>query len=109
MTSARRSRDRRQRVVDSDVGRLLMTAGPVVPVPDDLNERMTAPLPGVHMWVMTGAWRIMNPATAFDVGVAKYLDLENLLTIGGPGCWVCEQIWTPELNDTVCPGDPSVT
>lgn len=35
------------------------------------------------------------------------LDTENLLTIEGPGCYVCEEEYTPERATQPCPGDPS--
>jgi hypothetical protein len=34
------------------------------------------------------------------------LDQENLLTIVGPGCFYCEQPWSPRLARRRCPGEP---
>ena len=60
------------------------------------------PGPGVHLWVVTGAWLVAEPTSARLI-----LDHENLLSIEGPGCLVCEQIWSPEIAAQACPGDPS--
>ena len=35
------------------------------------------------------------------------LDVENLLTVEGPGCYVCEEQYSPELAVRPCTGDPS--
>jgi hypothetical protein len=64
------------------------------------------PAPGVHLWVIVGAWRIINPATTKDPTGEIHLDVENLITLDGPGCFVCEQQWTPDLGCRPCPGDP---
>lgn len=57
--------------------------------------------PGEHMWIIAGVWRVRNPsAQDFE------LDMENLLTLDGPGCFVCEQDYTPEMAVRRCPGEP---
>lgn len=54
---------------------------------------------GQHVWVMVGMWRLADPAAE-----QHFLDTENLLTLEGPGCWACEQAYTPAIARTLCPG-----
>lgn len=61
-----------------------------------------------HLWVMTGAWEVSESAiVAARNGETTHLDLENLLDVNGPGCFVCEQIYSAELAGRPCPGQPS--
>ena len=61
------------------------------------------PKPGQHLWIVTGCWQVVDPtADRFE------LDVETLLTVDGPGCWVCEEIWTPELAAKPCQGEPPI-
>jgi hypothetical protein len=57
--------------------------------------------PGQHLWTVLGMWKVRPEHDQF------LLDTENLLTIEGPGCYVCEQEYTPERAAQPCPGDPS--
>lgn len=57
---------------------------------------------GRHLWIFTGAWVVQNPARTEQV-----FDMENLLTVSGPGCWHCEQTWKPTIG-AKCPGDPAM-
>lgn len=78
-------------------------------------DRLTEPVKkaeetNTHLWVMTGLWSIQNATLKESVdgklhGV--HLDLENLLTVDGPGCFICEKPWEPGMEDTPCTGDPS--
>jgi len=43
-------------------------------------------------------WWVDNPARAFTIGQTQHLDLENLLTLEGPCCFWCEQVWTRTLG-----------
>jgi hypothetical protein len=106
--SNRAERRRHARMVRSSDGVLRQfTPTGVQPLPDSRN-RGTIPEvgPGQHLWVMTGLWSIADPASAYDPTVQKYLDLENLISIDGPGCFVCEQMWTAEVAARPCPGEP---
>lgn len=61
------------------------------------------PLPefeGRHLWAFFGVWRVENPAAAH-----QNFDMENLLTVVGPGCFWCEQPWKPTIG-AKCPGEP---
>lgn len=55
--------------------------------------------PGKHLWVIAGMWRV-DPRQVNEV----HLDLENLISIEGPGCYHCEQAYTPELAARSCEG-----
>jgi len=58
---------------------------------------------GRHLWIVAAVFRVANPAaTNFN------LDLENALTLEGPGCWHCEQQWKPTIG-AKCPGEPKET
>lgn len=60
------------------------------------------PIPGQHMWTVIGMWRVTDPA-----GDQLNLDVENLMTLEGPGCFTCEQPFSPEFAAAPCPGEPS--
>ena len=56
--------------------------------------------PGEHVWCLFGVWRVKDPtAGRFD------LDVENLVTIEGPGCLVCERPYSPQRAAGPCTGD----
>lgn len=57
---------------------------------------------GEHLWVMMCAFRYDPTRTGPAI-----LDLENLLQVGGIGCFVCEQPHTFDIAMLPCPGDPS--
>ena len=59
------------------------------------------PFTGRHLCVFTAMWRVQNPARA-----QHNFDMENLITVEGPGCFWCEQMWTPTLG-AKCTGDPA--
>lgn len=53
---------------------------------------------GQHLWIVTGVWRIETPEAD------HILDAENLLTVAGPGCWFCGELYSPEAADLPCAG-----
>lgn len=58
------------------------------------------PRSGDHLW----SWALLYRATP---GVEKpMLDLENLLLLTGPGCYYCEEVYTPRLASRRCKGEP---
>lgn len=59
-------------------------------------------IPGKHLWIVTGMWRI-DPEHC-KAGAQVHLDTENLLNLAGPGCFWCEEEWTPELAAQPCRG-----
>lgn len=66
------------------------------------------PVPGQHLWTLIGMWRI-DPATLAASGPTAapvLLDHENLVSIEGPGCFWCEQPYSPDLAAEPCAGEP---
>lgn len=62
------------------------------------------PLPeydGRHFWMVVAMFRVTNPARAEFM-----LDRESVVTVDGPGCLHCEQLWEPTIG-AKCPGDPN--
>lgn len=66
------------------------------------NQDFPVPEPGKHLWVVSGAWKINDPEQS-----KHHLDMENLLTIEGPGCLWCEKQYSKELAAQLCEGDVS--
>lgn len=81
-------------------GRILIS-GPQVEAKAKFAADFPVPPRGEHLWMMMAMFRIADPkAERF------HLDFENLLTIEGPGCYVCEQTLR-EAGGRPCPGDPT--
>lgn len=73
--------------------------------PTEAVHKHRAPLPkqepGKHLWIVTGLWKVT------PTPVAKFiLDTENLITIDGPGCFWCEQLYRPGAEAVPCKGHP---
>jgi hypothetical protein len=62
--------------------------------------------PGEHVWVVCGAWRVLDPAAMMKPGAQVLLDHESLVSLTSVGCYVCEREWSKELQARPCPGDP---
>lgn len=60
---------------------------------------------GDHLWIVATMYRV-TPENWGDKTHTPMLDSENLLTIQGPGCFYCEQPWSPLLASRRCKGDP---
>lgn len=62
------------------------------------------PRSGAHLWCTVACWRVVPEKLL--AGEPAHLDSENLLYIGGLGCYYCEF----EYNDTTkhrrCKGQP---
>lgn len=71
----------------------------------EARHKFGAPLPeaapGEHLWTVTGMWTVKDP-TAEQV----LLDIENLITLAGPGCFICEQGYAQAIAGGPCPGEP---
>jgi hypothetical protein len=66
-----------------------------------LDRRLTAAdRPGEHLWVVSAAWLIADPA----VPGPKLLDSENVVRFDGSRCWKCEETYNPELAARPCTG-----
>lgn len=73
------------------------------PTAKQLARRLAAAdVPGRHLWIMTGAWTV-SPRS-LEAGDTTLMDRENLIAFGGPGCFKCEQEYTPQLAARGCDG-----
>lgn len=65
------------------------------------------PRSGDHLWIVTTAYQV-DPEhwRSPDPTVTPMLDHENLLSVAGPGCFYCEQVYTPQLAKRRCKGEP---
>jgi hypothetical protein len=71
---------------------------------NDTYAATTQPLPdynGHHFWIVTAVFRVTNPARQEFL-----LDRETVVTVDGPGCFHCKQLWKPTIG-AKCPGDPN--
>lgn len=82
-----------------------ITAGPKVYAEniDRLTERRAeAVANGEHLWCYTSLWESRDPTQREGV----HLDTENLLSVDGPGCFICEALFHPSMLGRPCPGEP---
>jgi len=59
---------------------------------------------GNHLWTIITMYRV-DPLKFSDPTATPMLDMENLLTVMGPGCYYCEQLYTPLLAMRRCKGE----
>lgn len=87
-----------------------MTDGLKQEVVDKHHNQTTLrdPGPGRHLWTMLAVWSVADPTAAQDPTATIHLDRENLLTIEGPGCFKCEEPYTPRLAGRRCQGRMSL-
>lgn len=72
---------------------------------DRLEARLiAADKPGEHLWIMTAAWLMTDPANARDPGTPKLMDAENLVMFAGPGCFKCERPYSGQMAKRRCLG-----
>lgn len=95
------NRNRTRRAGYADAG----VYAPVRPAQQHAANPAEGTVRGEHLWIMTAAWRV-DPVAATDPDGQNFLDTENLLTLEGPGCYVCEQPYQPGMERTTCPGEP---
>lgn len=66
-------------------------------------ERVLANLkPGEHLWAMFACWRIGNVDQFMADTDKVHFDMENLLDVGGPSCFQCEEMYSPEIASKPC-------
>jgi hypothetical protein len=63
------------------------------------HATITDPGAGEHLWVVVSAHRVVP----VDGGTYE-LDLENLLSVDGPGCFKCEEPYTEAVAARPCTG-----
>ena len=79
------------------------------PTFEQMEKRLiAADKPGQHLWIMTAAWLINDPASAFDPDIIKLMDRENITAFAGPGCYKCEQPYSKRLAKKTCRGSIDV-
>lgn len=61
------------------------------------------PRTGDHLWNVVALFRI-NVEQLGDPTATPMLDSENLVSIMGPGCLHCEEVYTPQLAKRRCRG-----
>lgn len=80
-----------------------------VPVPaTKIGAELTDPGPGKHLWTLLTMHRVSDDMIQrLNRGATpgpELLDHESLLTIEGPGCFKCEQTYSPMLARRKCTG-----
>lgn len=65
------------------------------------------PRTGDHLWFVAVVYRV-EPVdwTSGDPTVTPHLDGASVLNAVGPGCYYCEEAYTPRLRHRRCPGEP---
>lgn len=64
------------------------------------HKAIPNPKPGEHLWTAIAMYRVQPNADQI------HLDTENLLTIEGPGCFICERPYSAALAAKPCTGEP---
>jgi len=67
------------------------------------NRTLVDPGDGKHLWIVSSTYLVTNPAKAFTAESIE-LDIENLMTVVGPGCYKCEELYDPEKTLPHCTG-----
>lgn len=75
-----------------------VSTGINIQVKDKYQADPVDPGPGKHLWTVVTMFSV-NPSSGEFT-----LDHENLVTIVGPGCYKCEEGFTPELGAAPCLG-----
>ena len=74
------------------------------PSMDTLNRRLTAAdRPGEHLWILTVAFRVTDPAAAHR-GQETLMDAESIIMFAGPGCYKCEREYSASMAKRPCRG-----
>lgn len=100
------NRSERRRILrNGTTGRLTVAqGGPEVEAKQRYNADLPPVVPGEHCWIMIHTYRILHPENLETE--TFHSDLENLITIDGPGCLWCEKTWT-QAKGTRCTGEAS--
>ena len=80
----------------------ILDVGPSVEAVQHHRTKMPEPVPGEHLWIMAGVWKV--DAKAVARGDKMHLDTENLLSIDGPGCFWCECVYSAQTASAPCKG-----
>lgn len=63
------------------------------------------PRSGNHLWTMHTMYKC-DPEKMFNEKEKTFFDHESLLLVVGPGCYYCEQAYSPQLLHRRCKGNP---
>lgn len=108
--SNRQQRRQRQRVfIDGDTIHLVRGQGQGVHVDGAMVDRLISGArvdaePDGHVWALFAMFRCARPDRYTEE--EQTMDTENLLQVSGPGCYRCEQMYSPDVAALPCPGDP---
>lgn len=81
----------------------------ITPIPESRIHRqdIADPGPGEHLWISVVAFRtgehIINGLVKGEKPSILF-DHENILTVEGPACFKCEQVFTKRLFHRKCTG-----
>ena len=60
---------------------------------------------GEHLWVTIVTYKVGKESLRSMSKTPLNLDVENLLSVEGPGCYICGEIYSRNLLDRACPGE----
>jgi hypothetical protein len=66
------------------------------------------PASGEHYWAVSVLFHIADPLAIAAEGSPAILDGENLVFVGPPCCYFCEESYRPETACRPCAGPPKV-
>lgn len=107
----RRRRHETHLFIDEHGARLITSTGHKVEVAGKRLDDVVAGAalddvkPGQHLWITIASFRVVNPEKWTTE--QQIMDTENLVNVTPPGCYVCEQPYTPAVAARRCPGEPS--
>lgn len=79
------------------------------PTPAALARRLAnADRPGEHLWIVTAAWHVPDPAAIWNPAALTLLDQENLIAMPAPGCYKCEKPYSAKMAKRRCLGSTDV-
>jgi hypothetical protein len=70
-------------------------------IPRHLHNAPLTSMPGQHLWAVIAIHRV-NPV----MPQPWVMSADNLLTAEGPGCFFCNQKYSPDAAAQPCPGEP---
>ena len=80
------------------MGVMVLIGGPKAEAKQFHKAPIPAQVRGEHLWIMTGLWKVVPNRDQV------FLDMENLISIDGPGCFWCEEIYSPAVAAKQCRG-----
>jgi hypothetical protein len=74
------------------------------------GDRLKQEAPGKHVWIISATFLTTVEAIERMREDPKnemiLMDREALALVAGPGCFICEQMYSREVAASPCPGDP---